>query len=48
MVFGFTLGGTKEFIRPALILKHTTLLYALYSSGMRLNEILNLRIDDLW
>lgn len=29
-------------------LKHATLLYTLYSSGMRLNEILNLRTEDLW
>lgn len=29
-------------------LKHITLLYTLYSSGMRLNEILHLRTEDIW
>jgi len=29
-------------------LKHTTMLYTLYSTGMRLNEILHLRVQDLW
>jgi len=29
-------------------LKHSTLLYTLYSSGMRLTEVLNLRVEDVW
>ncbi len=30
-------------------LKHTTLLYTLYSSGMRLGEVLAVRVNDiLW
>ncbi|MGK0315061.1 MAG: integrase/recombinase XerD [Saprospiraceae bacterium] len=35
-------------LRSTVNLKHTTLLYTLYSSGLRLNEILNLQITDLW
>lgn len=35
-------------LRSTENLKHATLLYTLYSSGMRLNEILSLRVEDLW
>ncbi|MEZ4910188.1 MAG: tyrosine-type recombinase/integrase [Saprospiraceae bacterium] len=43
--------STKEIdrlLRSTENLKHTTLLFTLYSSGMRLNEILHLRVEDLW
>jgi site-specific recombinase XerD len=29
-------------------LKHNTILYTFYSSGIRLNEILSLRVEDMW
>ena len=35
-------------LRSTENLKHATLLYTLYSSGIRLNEILSLRVEDLW
>ena len=40
--------GEIEMILGALTnLKHITLLYTIYSSGLRLNEILNLRVQDI-
>lgn len=36
-------------LRATHNLKHTTLLYAIYGHGLRLNEVLNLRLEDiLW
>jgi site-specific recombinase XerD len=38
----------SRMIEVADNLKHRTIIYTLYSSGMRLNEILSLKIEDMW
>lgn len=43
-----SLGEVDRILRATNNLKHTTVLYAFYSSGMRLGEILNLRVEDMW
>ncbi len=43
-----SLGEVDRILRATDNLKHTTVLYAFYSSGMRLGEILNLRVEDMW
>jgi site-specific recombinase XerD len=43
-----SLGEVDRILRSMENLKHTTVLYTFYSSGMRLNEILHLRIEDIW
>jgi len=35
-------------LRATSNIKHLTILYTLYSSGLRLNEILTLRLSDIW
>jgi site-specific recombinase XerD len=41
-------GEVDRILRASDNLKHTTILYTFYSSGMRLGEILNLRVEDMW
>jgi integrase/recombinase XerD len=43
-----SLGEVDRILRAPENLKHTTILYTFYSSGMRLSEILNLRVEDMW
>jgi len=43
-----SLGEVDRILRALDNLKHTTILYTFYSSGIRLGEILNLRVDDMW
>ena len=43
-----SLGEVDRILRALDNLKHTTILYTFYSSGLRLSEILHLRIEDLW
>ena len=43
-----SLGEVDRLLRAMDNLKHTTILYTFYSSGIRLNEILSLRIEDMW
>jgi site-specific recombinase XerD len=43
-----SLGEIDKILRALDNLKHTTVLYTLYSSGIRLAEILNLRVQDIW
>ena len=43
-----SMGEVDRILRACENLKHTTMLYTLYSTGMRLNEILHLRVQDLW
>jgi integrase/recombinase XerD len=43
-----SLGEVDRILRALDNLKHTTILYTFYSSGIRLNEILSLRIEDMW
>jgi integrase/recombinase XerD len=43
-----SLGEVDRILRALDNLKHTTILYTFYSSGLRLSEILGLRIEDLW
>ena len=41
-------GEVDRILRALENLKHTTILYAFYSSGIRLGEILHLRVEDIW
>ena len=44
-----SIGEVDRMFRSVTNLKHLTLLYSIYSSGLRLNEVLNLRVQDiLW
>lgn len=43
-----SLGEVDRILRALDNLKHTTILYTFYSSGIRLGEILNLRVEDMW
>lgn len=43
-----SLGEIDRILRALDNLKHTTILYTFYSSGIRLGEILNLRVEDMW
>jgi site-specific recombinase XerD len=42
-----SLGEVDRILRAVKNLKHTTILYTFYSSGIRLREILNLRVEDM-
>lgn len=35
-------------LRSSQNIKHTTILYTLYSSGLRLNELLQVKLEDIW
>lgn len=43
-----SVGEIDRMLRATDNVKHVTLLYTLYSSGLRLNEILNLKLTDMW
>ncbi len=43
-----SLGEVDRILRALDNLKHTTILYTFYSSGIRLHEILSLKVEDLW
>lgn len=43
-----SVGQIDRLLRATPNLKHTTILYTLYSSGLRLNEILSLQLQDIW
>ncbi len=43
-----SLGEVDRILRALDNLKHTTILYTFYSSGIRLGEILQLRVEDMW
>lgn len=40
-------GEVERMLRSSGNLKHTTILYAIYSSGLRLSELLGLRLQDI-
>ena len=42
-----SLGEIDRMLRSVSNLKHVTVLYALYGGGMRLNELLSLKIEDI-
>ena len=42
-----SIGEVDRLLRATENLKHVTILYTLYSTGMRLGEILGLRVSDL-
>jgi len=43
-----SVGEIDRLLRATENVKHVTLLYTLYSSGLRLNEILSLQLTDMW
>jgi site-specific recombinase XerD len=43
-----SLDEVDRILRAMDNVKHTTILYTFYSSGIRLAEILNLRVEDMW
>jgi integrase/recombinase XerD len=43
-----SLGEVDRILRAMENVKHATILYTFYSSGIRLAEILNLRVEDMW
>lgn len=43
-----SVGEIDRMLRATENVKHVTLLYTLYSSGLRLNEILSLQLTDMW
>lgn len=43
-----SIGEVDRLLRATENLKHSTILYTLYSTGIRLGEILGLRVADLW
>lgn len=43
-----SIGEVDRILRALENIKHVTILYTFYSSGLRLNEILCLRVEDMW